>query len=291
MDYKKLYEEQLKVNAELKKENEAHLYAGMKMDEVNEELKKKHKKEMHKQWLCLTEQTSEKVEEFEELKKEMICLTKKYEMGWGEKVKELEEEIKELKKENAELKKEAETREDWIHNVMRCLEVYEEWEGAGGDETADDLADRVARENKDLKEKNKKLEILVVYENLPQKYDELEQNYKLLQDEFDELENEHQNQEEELEELKKMLKLIFRIETDNICMEEILKKSTKAEKWEKLKAAIKESYAEDEDDCGDFDIWEFLGDELGLEPSGEEKEAVMFICDGCIITDRTATHE
>ena len=35
---------------------------------------------------------------------------------------------------------------------MRCLEVYDEWEGAGGDETADDLADRVATKNKKLKE-------------------------------------------------------------------------------------------------------------------------------------------
>tara|TARA_R110001592_G_scaffold334464_3_gene618820 strand:- start:1254 stop:1913 length:660 start_codon:yes stop_codon:yes gene_type:complete len=55
------------------------------------------------------------------------------------------------------LKEEAEIREDWIHNVIRCLEVYDEWEGAGGDETADDLADRVATENKQLKAENQKL--------------------------------------------------------------------------------------------------------------------------------------
>ena len=64
----------------------------------------------------------------------------------------------ELFDKNKELKKEAEVREDWIHNVMRCLEVYEEWEGAGGDETADDLADRVARENEINSEEIKKLE-------------------------------------------------------------------------------------------------------------------------------------
>jgi hypothetical protein len=57
-----------------------------------------------------------------------------------------------LERENKKLKEEAEIREDWIHNVIRCLEVYDEWEGAGGDETADDLADRVASENKKLKE-------------------------------------------------------------------------------------------------------------------------------------------
>ena len=66
-------------------------------------------------------------------------------------------EFVDLKNECGELKKEAEVREDWIHNVMRCLEVYEEWEGAGGDETADDLADRVARENKKLKEEKRAL--------------------------------------------------------------------------------------------------------------------------------------
>ena len=41
----------------------------------------------------------------------------------------------------------------------------------------------------------------------------------------------------------------------------------KAMKWDKLKQAIKDSV-----DDPDFDIWDFLGDELGLECNGKEDD-------------------
>ena len=48
--------------------------------------------------------------------------------------------------------------------------------------------------------------------------------------------------------------------------EENEKLKAKVVKWEKLKQAIKESYDDDEE----FDIWEFLGDKLGVDTNGDE---------------------
>ncbi len=242
-----------------------------KLKEENAELKKENE-ELEKRW---DEHTDDIVETYfansgnaDITQKELDNLT--------EYAERLTKEIKELKELVEGLQMDTEIKETTYSN--------------------DDLFDLISNEGFDedvFNEEDEEFDIEDFIKNVRSKFDELEQNYKLLQDEFDDLEIEHQNQEEELEATLKDLKLIFHVDTNNMpeCTKELLKKSTKAEKWEKLKAAIKEGYAEDEDDCGDFNIWDFLGDELGLEPSGEEKEAVMYIHGGCIITDRTATHE
>ena len=56
------------------------------------------------------------------------------------------------------------------------------------------------------------------------------------------------------------------VETDVYALY-VMEKKKSAHKWEKLMAFIKES-AEDED----ADIWEFLGEELGIEAEGCKNE-------------------
>ena len=128
---------------------------------------KKLKEQLEREGRWVNEGQREANAEIEKLKAEnkklKDCNYEEYSsiVGKNKLIKEFEDlnnECGELFDKNKELKKEAEVREDWIHNVMRCLEVYEEWEGAGGDETADDLADRVARENEINSEEIKKLE-------------------------------------------------------------------------------------------------------------------------------------
>ena len=59
---------------------------------------------------------------------------------------------------------------------------------------------------------------------------------------------------------------------DKLNTQALEENEVKVEKWDKLIKAIQDSYDEDGERDVDFDIWDFLGDELGVEPSGIEPE-------------------
>lgn len=50
------------------------------------------------------------------------------------------------------------------------------------------------------------------------------------------------------------------------------KQQIKAQKWDKLVAWIKKTKDNEDDDDYDADIWEFLGEELGIEADGRQNE-------------------
>ena len=198
------------------------------------ELEEKNKK-LQAEWEILNNFCPEEAENNGQAVVDWIC---KF-FTTEDKMIELEKENKKLQEKNEELQEEAEIREDWIHNVIRCLGVYDEWEGAGGDETADDLADRVASENKTLKEKNEELQ-----EELGEVWDELEKT----KEEDEELKEENKKLEEENEDNLASLNFYteqcaeLKVERKQL-KEEINHKNKKFAEWceenKKLKEEIK----------------------------------------------------
>ena len=59
---------------------------------------------------------------------------------------------------------------------------------------------------------------------------------------------------------------------DKLNTQALEENEVKVQKWDKLIKAIEDSYDEDGDRDVDFDIWEFLGEKLGVEPNGREPE-------------------
>jgi hypothetical protein len=200
--------------------------------------------------------------------------------------------IAENKKELEELKERIDTHEknhDKIWNSLPSVHIaqYE-----------DDATDGIVME---IEKVTEELEIAVKVNSIKEKeliaYQELVKAHKIqLKEEIKKLETTHEDElndlQEELDEYKDAardnepddLRIVLDEYDENIeelqgevhefvCKRDdfIEKLQGSADKWGKLVKAMKDNYDE-EADYNDFEIWEFLADELGLSPTGVEKK-------------------